>query len=485
MRIIKIIFILILYGVSLLGISQEIIYDTEFRTSPKDIKKDKNGDFIISGYENIDNSDYFWRSFLIKLTPDFDTTVLIIDDTLNQLFSPRILITQNNRYIVNFVENLEGTGGICNQLSFMVFDEDFNILSFKRYDMGSVYAAVYMNFIQNDDGRIYGFGHKDDLLYVMEINEMADTLRTMLIDPVLGYPSGSDVLESHNDTVAIHAIVSTFDSSTGTYKFVTIDTGFNNYTYYPIILNDNKIPYSISANWINDSIYIGVGFIPEVGNVKNLAIYRANVNNGGIPEGDYLYIIRPDTQDMPARNIPTFVDLNHIYIGSYRGSDPGASYNGRFMVCIIDENLNLLGMKSLGKDGYQYEMHAMQATDDLGCIVIGTRHDNANAPPTDWDIFIRKIMPDEIVEVAEHTEDPYDSDYFIYPNPGSDELNINTARKEVELRIVDIAGKEVIRRKLNDTFLNTLNVTQLPSGNYLLQFKDKEGYQESLKWIKK
>jgi hypothetical protein len=367
----------------------------------------------------------------------------------------------------------------------MVFDEDFNILSFKRYDMGSIYMEVYMNFIQNDDGRIYGFGHKDDLLYVMEINEMADTLRTMLIDPVLGYPSGSDVLESHNDTVAIHAIVSTFDSSTGTYKFVTIDTGFNNYTYYPIILNDNKIPYSISANWINDSIYIGVGFIPEVGNVKNLAIYRANVNNGGIPEGDYLYIIRPDTQDMPARNIPTFVDLNHIYIGSYRGSDPGASYNGRFMVCIIDENLNLLGMKSLGKDGYQYEMHAMQATDDLGCIVIGTRHDNANAPPTDWDIFIRKIMPDEIVEVAEHTADPYDSDYFIYPNPGSDELNINTARKEVELRIVDIAGKEVMRRKLNDTFLNTLNVTQLPSGNYLLQFKDKEGYQESLKWIKK
>jgi hypothetical protein len=71
MRIIKIIFILILYGVSLLGISQEIIYDTEFSTSPKDIKKYKNGDFIISGYENTDNSDYFWRSFLINLPPIF------------------------------------------------------------------------------------------------------------------------------------------------------------------------------------------------------------------------------------------------------------------------------------------------------------------------------------------------------------------------------------------------------------------------------
>ncbi len=93
-------------------------------------------------------------------------------------------------------------------------------------------------------------------------------------------------------------------------------------------------------------------------------------------------------------------------------------------------------------------------------------------------------MPDEIVGVAEKTIDPYDSDYFIYPNPGKEKLNINTARKGVELKIIDINGKEVMRRRLDDTFLHTYDVSKLSSGNYILHFRDNEGYEESIKWIK-
>jgi hypothetical protein len=229
---------------------------------------------------------------------------------------------------------------------------------------------------------------------------------------------------------------------------------------------------------------MGTGFIPVTTVEKDLLVYKANANQNHEIVGTPLYISRPDTSDTPAVNTPTFVDLDHIYVGSWRGSSPGASYNGRYMVCMIDENLNLLGMKSLGKDGYQYDMVAMQATDDLGCLLTGTVHDNANAGEHDWDIFIRKIMPDEIVEVAEHTEDPYDSDYFVYPNPGKNKLNINTARKGVRLSITDINGKEVSVTGLAGTFLNTLDVSTLPSGTYILRFIDTEGFRETIKWIK-
>jgi hypothetical protein len=142
-------------------------------------------------------------------------------------------------------------------------------------------------------------------------------------------------------------------------------------------------------------------------------------------------------------------------------------------------------MKSLGRDGYQYEMHCMQATDDLGCMVSGTVHDNAHAPSYDWDMFIRKIMPGDIVDVAEHTEDPYDSDYFIYPNPGSNYLKINTARKGVELKIFNTAGNLVSTHDLAEGFGRQITTGHLEAGIYILHFTDREGFSEKLSWIKK
>ncbi len=484
--------LLLFLGIShILVISQEIIVDTEFGIRPTFIEKDNNNDIIITAMTK--DTANFWQTMILKVTADLDTTYRIIDDTLNELFAPRVLVTQNNRYIVNTVERLDGGGNWFDRLTFIVFDEGLNILSFKRYNMEHIYPAVNdvkMSFVQNEDGRIFGFGIRGDNtdFFAMEITEMGDTLRTQRIHS--GFASNgplySDVMESHNDSIACYAFIAGFDNQ-GAWKVLTADTAFN-YTYKNIELEEgfNDIQ-SVKANWLNDSIYMGVGFL-GIGKDKfiheDLVLYKANANQGHEVIGPPLWISRPDTTDFTASNIPTFVDLSYIYVGSYRGSSPGASYNGRYMVAIVDEGLNLIGMKSLGKDGFQYEMHCLQATDDLGCIVTGTVHDNLNAPSYDWDMFIRKIMPGDIVEVAENTEDPYDSDYFLYPNPGSDMLNIKTARKDVVMKMFDNGGRIVLQHQLSNGFDNMINVQNLPPGTYILHFTDRDGYSESLSWIK-
>ena len=463
--------------------------DTEFGIEPEFIEKDNNGDFIITAL--INDSTYFWQSMILKITPDLVITSKIIDDTLNELFSPRLLITQNNRYIVNAVERLEGGGNWFDRLTFIVFDEGLNILSFKRYNMEHIYTAnsnVYMSFIQNENGRIFGFGIRGDNtdFFAMEITEMGDTLSTQRIHS--GYASNgplySGVMESHSDSIACYAFIAGFDNQ-GAWKVLTMDTAFN-YTYKDIVLEEPFVSYiqGVMANWLNDSIYMAAGFLPMVSGDKDIALYLANARQDHAVIDSTLWIHRQDTIDLPAQNIPTFVDPGYIYVGSWRGGNPGASYNGRYMVAIVDEGLNLIGMKSLGKDGFQYNMHCLQATDDLGCILTGTVHDNANAPSYDWDMFIRKIMPGDIVEVAEHTEDPYDSDYFLYPNPGSDMLHIITARKGVVLKMFDNVGRMVLQHQLSNGFDNTVNVQNLSPGPYILHFTDKDGYSESLTWIK-
>lgn len=470
--------------------AQEIIIDNEFGIEPKTITRDKNGNVLIGA--SVNDTIPFWQTMIIQVTPEMDTTCLLIDDTLNDLTAPRILVTQNNHYIVHANERLEGNTGWLDRLAIITFDESLEMLNFKRYHMElGVWAnnEIKVRFVQNDDGRIFGFGSRGDNFdfVVFEITETGDTIRTQRIPSGLGNPDQySDVIEANHDSIACYGFVDGFDQQ-GSWKVVKIDTAFN-FTYTTITLPQGYGNiWDVHANWLNDSIYIAVGdkgFAEDKFIHEDLVLYKANANDNHEVIAGPLRIFRPDTTDFTATNIPTFVDPGHIYVGSYRGSYPGSSNNGRYLVPMVDENLNLLGMKSLGKDGYQYDMKGMQATDDLGCVVTGTVHDNANSPSWDWDTFIRKIMPDQIVGVAEETEDPNDSDYFIYPNPGNNIIRIATARHGVEACFVDMQGNIAMRSTIDQGLDHSLDVSDLPSGSYIIIFTDDEGFTEKIKWIK-
>ena len=93
-------------------------------------------------------------------------------------------------------------------------------------------------------------------------------------------------------------------------------------------------------------------------------------------------------------------------------------------------------------------------------------------------------LNEEITGVAEQTTAPYDSDYYLYPNPGGAEVYISTARQGVHLAIYDLDGKKVKEAKICKRLHQKINMESLPPGTYFFKFTDNKGFQETKKWIK-
>ena len=72
-------------------------------------------------------------------------------------------------------------------------------------------------------------------------------------------------------------------------------------------------------------------------------------------------------------------------------------------------------------------------------------------------------------------------EFLIYPNPVTNAININTDIQEYNYVLYNVQGQEIIKGNNNKT--NIINVSQLPSGIYLLKLKNKNILQ-SFKIIK-
>lgn len=116
--------------------------------------------------------------------------------------------------------------------------------------------------------------------------------------------------------------------------------------------------------------------------------------------------------------------------------------------------------------------------------MVGSQRDYHAGNPLDGEGYIARFHPDEIITSAAETTNPYDSDYMLFPNPGSDQLNIQTARKGVKIEMFDQTGRMVVQQKLNDEFRNHISIDNLPAGLYHCRLTDKQGYVENKKWIK-
>lgn len=464
---------------------QEVIVDTDRGIRVREIKKDLNGDVIIA-VEFI-GEGFFLKGGLIKVTENLDTTIFVIDDTLNKVNIQDLLITKNNKYIVSATERIVGDtcGGVFNRYSFFVYDENFNLLDFKRYMTPVTCVKQPIVLSQRDDGRIFGMSIEPNYTFIMEINEQGDTLRTFFsnADSTKGYRTR--LLKSNKGNVAFYTFLDKFYENPDKWTVVTVDTSLN-FTFTPVFYSNSKKPRYIRANWLNDSIYVigcDIGVPGGKAYHGDIFVFEANANQNHQDLGTFVHFDRPDTTDQIVFNAPTYTNQSNIFVGSWRASNPGASYNGRYMVGLVDENMNMKGMKSLGKNGYQYDMMGMQATDDGGCIVAGTVHDNANAPEYDFDLFIRKIDPGLIVGAAENTTDPYDSDYSIYPNPGNSELHIFSIHKS-DIEILSLQGTKIAKKHLKANEDNIIDMWKFPSGVYLLRLTDEKGHSEILKWEK-
>ena len=100
----------------------------------------------------------------------------------------------------------------------------------------------------------------------------------------------------------------------------------------------------------------------------------------------------------------------------------------------------------------------------------------------DEEVLFADFSIQEIVSSSLSTLDIEKKESFLFPNPVKDTLNFNQQRQFEYIIIVDVQGKKVYERK--DVNVNSIDVSQLKEGTYILKFKtDKKSFTE--KFIKK
>lgn len=178
---------------------------------------------------------------------------------------------------------------------------------------------------------------------------------------------------------------------------------------------------------------------------------------------------RVDTTDYVAEyKSMAYVDPNRIYVSTFwiRGSFID-TYPNSMTIYLINDNLDVLGRKTVSFDHYFYVLH-IHSTSDGACILQGVLFDDEQKRS-----IIYKFKGEDFEIVTDIVD--YNDDYEIncFPNPVSSSLNIDVSKitnSKAEIRIFDVMGRRYLDKDIMlDGNVLTLDVTPLPKGTYFYE----------------
>lgn len=135
-----------------------------------------------------------------------------------------------------------------------------------------------------------------------------------------------------------------------------------------------------------------------------------------------------------------------------------------------------------GGDAY-YFLYSILATNDGGCIMVGNRYDY-ETQNQERDIYIVKVDSNGLITWTQEIQ-INKPESTVYPNPGTDNLNIKTSINNADFELINLNGQVLIRHKLDEN-QSVINTESLKSGIYFYRLRDiKNKTIETGKWIKK
>ena len=93
-------------------------------------------------------------------------------------------------------------------------------------------------------------------------------------------------------------------------------------------------------------------------------------------------------------------------------------------------------------------------------------------------------MPDDIITQAEETPFAFDKDVFVFPNPFSTEINIQTVRKGLSFNLYNVSGHCILSSEIIYNNNNTLSTGNLNPGSYFYNIQYENHIIQSGKIIK-
>jgi len=183
-------------------------------------------------------------------------------------------------------------------------------------------------------------------------------------------------------------------------------------------------------------------------------------------------VIVEDGRQYPARlKGMDFITEDNIWVAVH---DSWISPYGTeiYKIYIFDSDWNVKGSKYYGGDT-QYDFNYVTATYDGGCIITGTC--NQEEGSLDQDIFIKKVMPDDILTGTDEKVFTEFKDVLVYPNPVSDKIFLKADRKGLCFNLYNANGRIVYQSDIDVHRRNEINIAWLPAGLYIYSITNANG----------
>ncbi len=484
--------------VNFTGFSQDVletVFDTEYGIKCDRILEDNNGNYILccsEGYEDTNYNEHIWGR-IIKLTQNFDITSKLVVEEDTDLYFTDMVITDANKYLAIGGYGYD-TGNFykCRNVIVSCFDENLETMNQTILPLPEGYRNPRINICKGPNDKIYAAGYVYFLGYnhffLLKMDSDGNILQTNFPQ----YPDSAytnrvfGILDYNYSTNTFVAFGAQFEY-TSAIQAIEIDTNLNfTITGFDDLANDYFLsPYGI-AKWLNDSIYLFLSAdIPNNVSTNKRDLFITKMNKYYEFVDNPIWFGRKDTADIPGYYSMDFFEQDKVFVASHTHTSLTVQIENKYLIGLIDSELNIKGKKWIGSENVNYFFWTLCATSDGGCIFVSETYDYLNNPSYDKDLHILKLYPEDIITSAAETPLTIDSDYNIFPNPGKDELYIQTANKGVIIQLFNEQGIEVLSEQIDDNYTSCINTSNLSSGVYFYKFTDKRGFSESGKWIKK
>jgi len=451
------------------------------------VVEDNNGNYIMVGrFKN--NETLLYNGYLIKI----DSNGNLIHNEVYEQNDTSSCGFFNIHYHNNYFYILGSYTIVSSETSklwYLKLNSNLEIEDEKFLNIPSGKWFSYMNSIIDSDTNFVITGYttridetnnlnSDAFFYKLNIN--GDSLNSKFYTSYIPWYFSFDIIESR-DSSKYYAFVSYFETTSIGQKLI-LNKNFDSLSIDPIPLGIYSFYSPININ-DNEILLCGKG---SPGQAELYALNVISINEQTELVDYNSFKKQSDMKEHPSMFNGVSKNNDNIYIGGNSNNDYSnpfwSSSNSWFHLIKINTDITPIWEYWYGGDAY-YVLYSILATSDGGCIMVGNRYDH-ETQYQERDIYITKVNGEGIVVWTQEIK--IDKQLTtVYPNPGTNELNIKTNNKEQEIELIDINGQIVIRQTL-DNNPKTINTESLKTGMYFYRLIDKKNKTvETGKWIKK
>ena len=445
----------------------------------RDVKELPNGDFLMLKSSGPNAFTYY--EYLKKLK----STILLTNSSFQEIKSA--VISSGNENIKILAEGILQVDGqillhgnaldtitMDTQLCLILLDQDFNMIHIKYYGIDNQEEIFLCYCINSNDNYVFSgkyplFSQNQKLVFI-EVGKDGTFINSAHTDEPIYWESQIVFFEKNMSY-----------SISDWHHIYSYDMDFNLTASIQPALYNYFYPWGKGVK-INDSLCFRTGTAAGTTYPYSNEISRVVFNEAGEYFDEYQIVI-PEYVDIPSAKVAiSTIDTTLFFLGGTSNSTGIAfvSKDTRFVLQKYDLEGNIY-WENLYETGGNAVMMEVLALQDGGCLMAGQIWNWHQSSTQQRDLIFIKVNGDGIVTGIEDNE-PTTAKINVYPNPGTNRLNISEHEDILRFTLYDFNGGKVLEYFSPPP---TIDVSHLKRGFYFWRAGLNDGTMRSGKWIKR